>query len=227
MPFDPLPETLTELLDGPGASRLRAVELGCGDGRLLNLLRRRGLTCAGLDRMPHVAGSVADVRGDACRPPLRKGSVDLVIAANLVRHLLPAQPACGFLTTWLSLLKPGGAVFILEDEPTGNPPAAARYRDLQAFLARLWPAERGPLVSGKAFRRGLPPSLAARVDGFGTAANVWPQDAEAVVAMLRAGSPTPGGEAALLADAISADGLSCGRQWWCRLNGSATVDGQP
>jgi SAM-dependent methyltransferase len=226
MPFDPLPETLVDLLDGPETSRLRAVEFGCGDGRLLDLLRRRGLNCAGLDRMPRVAGSVADVRGDVCHPPLRPGSLDLVIAANLVRHLLPAQPALGFLTAWLSLLKPGGSVFILEDEPTSHPPAAARYRDLQAFLARLWPTERGPLVSGKVFRRRLPPSLAARVDSFGTAANLWPQHADAVVAMLRAGAPTAGGEAARLADAISADGLSCGRQWWCRLSASPTVDGQ-
>jgi SAM-dependent methyltransferase len=224
MPFDPLPEILTDRLDRPDTPLLRAVELGCGDGRLLTLLRRRGLHCAGLDRLPRAAGSAAEVRGDACQPPLLPGSLDLVIAANLVRHLLPAQPACGFLSLWLSLLKPGGAVFILEDEPTANPPSAARYRDLQAFLARLSPGARGPLVSGKAFRRKLPPVLAARVDACGSAANAWPQDAGAVVAMLRAGAPTAGGEAARLADAISADGLSCGRQWWCRLSVSPTVD---
>jgi SAM-dependent methyltransferase len=225
MPFDPLPRSLTELLDGPGASRLRAVELGCGDGRLLDLLRRRGLACVGLDRMPRVAGSAAELRGDACRPPLRSGSLDLVIAANLVRHLLPSQPGFGFLETWVSLLKPGGSVFILEDEPTDDPLSAARYRDLQDFLARLWPSARGPLVSGRSFRRRLPPSLAARVTDFGTGANAWPQDAAAVVAMLRAGAPSAGGEATRLADAISAEGLSCGRQWWCRLSVSPTVDG--
>lgn len=225
MPFDPLPRNLTERLDAPGASCLRAVELGCGDGRLLDVLRRRGLPCVGLDRLPRAAGSAADIRGDACRPPLLPGSLDLVIAANLVRHLLPSQPGFEFLETWVSLLKPGGSVFILEDEPTDTPPAAARYRELQDFLARLWPSARGPLVSGKSFRRRLPPSLAARVTGSGTAANAWPQDAQAVVAMLRAGAPTAGGEAARLADAISADGLSCGRQWWCRLSASPTVDG--
>lgn len=226
MPFDPLPGILTDLLDGPETSRLRAVEFGCGDGRLLDLLRRRGLTCAGLDRMPRAAGCAADVRGDALRPPLRPGSLDLIIAANFVRHLLPGQPSVGFLADWLSLLKPGGAVFILEDEPTGSPPAAARYRDLQAFLARLCPAGRGPLVSGRTFRRRLPPSLAAQVDAFGSAPNAWPQNAEAVVAMLRAGAPTADGQAARLADAISADGLSCGRQWWCRLRAFPAADGQ-
>lgn len=227
MPFDPLPESLTELLGRPDTERLRAVELGCGDGRLLGLLRRGGLACLGVDRMPRAAGSVADVRGDACRPPLRPGSLDLVLAANLVRHLLPAQSTLGFLDTWLGLLKPGGSVFILEDEPTGTTPAAAHYRDLQDFLARLWPSARGPLVSGKAFRRRLTPSLAGRVADFGTGANHWPQDADAVVALLRAGAPTAGGEAARLADAIAADGLACGRQWWCRLIASPTVDGQP
>lgn len=217
MPFTPLPTSLTDLIDRPESCALRAVELGCGDGRLLALLRRRGLSCLGLDRHSAAAGSVADIRGDALRPPLRRQSLDLVIAANLVRHLLPQQPTLDFLETWLSLLKPGGAVFILEDEPTTMQPAAARYRDLQAFLSRLLPGERGPLVSLASFGRRLPPELRRRVDATGIAANEWPQDGGVAVAMLRSGRPPAGSEAARLADAISADGLACGRMWWCRL----------
>lgn len=225
MPFDPLPTILADFCSLPDAARLRAVELGCGDGRLLALLRGRGLPCLGLDRTPRAAGSVADVVGDALFPPLRPASLDLVIAANLVRHLWPAAPGAPFLAVWLELLRPGGSLLILEDEPVGAPPAAARYRDLQAFLARVAPDARGPLLAASAFRRGLPPALAARVVACGGGDNAWPQDAAAVVAMLRRGRPQPGGEADRLATAITADGLACGRQWWCHLRAAGPGGG--
>lgn len=217
MPFTPLPETLSDLIGHPDSRNLHAVELGCGEGHLLALLRRRGLDCVGLDRWPRVAGCAADIRGDVLRPPLRPGSLDLVIAANLVRHLIPRQPSPAFLETWLSLLKAGGSVFILEDEPTASSPAAAHYGALQGFLARLMPLERGPLVSRASFERRLTPALRARVRGSGVLDNAWPQDAAAAVKMLRSGSPDAGSEPDLLAAAISADGLACGRMWWCRL----------
>lgn len=217
MPFDPLPKTLTDLLAAGAGAPLTAVELGCGDGRLLALVRQPGIACYGLDRLPRVAGSRADVVADACRPPIRAASVDLVLASNLVRHLVPAQRDLGFLDAWLALLKPGGSLFILEDEPTARPAPAANYRDLQAFLARLWPLGRGPLLSHEGFGRRLPARLAALVTDHGVAENRWPQDAAAAVAMLEAGRPAPGDEAARLAAAIAARGLACGRQWWCRL----------
>jgi SAM-dependent methyltransferase len=217
MPFDPLPTILADLCEKPPARRARAVELGCGDGQLLAILRARGLVCMGLDRLPRSAGSAADLVGDALRPPLRPASLDLVIAANLVRHLWPAAPKAPFLAGWLELLRPGGSLLIMEDEPVSAPPPAARYRDLQAFLARVAPGSRGPLLAADSFRRGLPAALAARVVAFGEGDNAWPQDATAAVAMLRRGRPEPGGEADRLATAIAADGLACGRQWWCQL----------
>ncbi len=217
MPFDPLPTILADLCVAARSNPPRAVELGCGDGRLLALLRARGLDCVGLDRLPPAAGSTAAIVGDARRPPLRPGSLDLVIAANLVRHLWPSAPGAPFLADWLGLLRPGGSLLVLEDEPAGQPAAAARYRDLQAFLARVAPGTRGPLLAAAAFRRGLPPGLAARIVSAGEQDNSWPQDAAAAVALLRSGRPAPGGEADRLARAIEADGLACGRQWWCEL----------
>ena len=193
------------------------VEHRCGDGRLLALVRRPGVVCLGLDRLPRAAGSVADIVGDACRPPVRDRSLDVLLAANLVRHLVPSRPGLEFLEAWLGLLKPGGSLVILEDEPTARPAAAANYRDLQAFLARLWPMGRGPLLARSAFLLRVPPQLLPLVADGGVAVNRWPQDARAAVAMLESGSPAAGDAAAGLAAAIGAQGLSCGRQWWCRF----------
>jgi SAM-dependent methyltransferase len=217
MPFDPLPKTLSEIIAGGVSRPLTAVELGCGDGRLLALVRRPGVTCIGVDRMPRVAGSAADIVGDACRAPLREGSLDLLLAGNLVRHLVPARPDLGFLAGWLALLRPGGSLFILEDEPASRPGPAANHRDLQAFLARLWPTGRGPLLSRTAFLRRLPIRYQSLLADGGVGDNRWPQDADAAVAMLERGAPAPGDEAARLAAAIAAGGLACGRQWWCQL----------
>jgi len=217
VPFDPVPETIAELCRAAPVS-WRAVELGCGDGVLLRRLRALGIWCAGLDSAPPQLAAGVSVRGDARWPPLRPSSLDLLLAPNLVRHLMAADPRCGFLESWLDLLRPGGSLFVIEDEPTPGA-AAANYRELQAFLARLAPDRRGPLISLDAFRRALPAALAARVADCGTAPNRWPLDVAAVLAMLAGGRPRPAGEAARLAAAIRRHGLSCGRLWWARLNG--------
>lgn len=217
MPFDPVPETITELCRGAPAS-WRAVELGCGDGALLHRLRSLGAWCAGLDSAPPQLAAAVTVRGDARRPPLRRTCLDLLLAPNLVHHLMVADPRCGFLESWLETLRPGGSLFVLEDEPTPEA-AAANYRDLQAFLARLAPDRRGPLVALDAFRHALPRQLAARVVDGGAARNRWPLDAEAALAMLEGGRPQPGSEAARLAAAIRGHGLACGRMWWLQLRG--------
>lgn len=216
MPFDPLPETLSELSRGPAAMTRRAVELGCGDGDLLRRLRRDGLWCAGLDRSGRGLAAAVDVRGDACRPPLRPRSLDLVVAANLARHLLPADPGLSFVDTWLGLLRPGGSLFMLEDEPTAGA-ATGNHRDLQAFLARVVPGGRGPLVAAESFRSRLSPAQAELCRDGGVGPNAWPQDATAALALLASGRPEPGGEAARLAASIARHGLACGRMWWLQM----------
>lgn len=215
MSFDPVPATITELCRRAPAS-WRALELGCGDGWLRAHVRAAGVWCAGLDSAPRGLAAAVDVRGDARRPPLRARSLDLVLAANLVRHLVPGDPELCFLDAWLDLLRPGGSVFVLEDEPSPGA-AAANHRDLQAFLARVAPTGRGPLLARDAFLGTLPARLRERVAAGGTTANRWPLDAAAALAMLESGRPRPGGEADRLASAIRRHGLRCGRMWWLRL----------
>lgn len=213
--FDPVPATITELCRLAPAS-WRALELGCGDGALRAHVRAAGAWCAGLDSAPRSLAAAVDVRGDARRPPVRERSLDLVLAANLVRHLVPADPELHFLDSWLALLRPGGSVFVLEDAPAPGA-AAVNHRALQAFLAKVVPTGRGPLLTREGFMAALPARLRERVTGGGTDANRWPLDAAAAVAMLEGGRPAPGGEADRLASAIRRYGLECGRMWWLRL----------
>lgn len=216
MAFDPLPEALSDLCRRLGDAGGCGVELGCGDGELLRQLAAAGLWCWGVDRLPAFLAGGARVRGDALRPPLLDGALDLVIAGNLVRHLLPADPQAAFLAGWLRLLKPGGSVFILEDEP-GDGPAERNHRDLQALLAHAGGMGRGPLISRDAFARSLPDALRGRIRDGGLAPNRWAQDPLAAAAMLDAGRPAAGSAAARLSAAIRKQGLACGTMWWLRL----------
>ena len=89
--------------------------------------------------------------GDALEPPISAGACDLVVASNLVRHLLAVTGHLRFLGSWLALLKPGGSLFVFEDEPATEEGPAGNYRDLQEFLSRLVPEARGPLLARRDF----------------------------------------------------------------------------
>ena len=214
MSFTPLPTTLSTILADLHPTRARVVELGSGDGRFTAEIRRTGVSVIGVDRALPATGARASVVGDALSPPVLPGSCDLVLVANLVRHLLPSRPDPGFLSAWTDLLVPGGWLFILEDEPTPRPKGAVRYRQLQEFLARVVPRGRGPLIGLGTFRDIL--ARHRRHEGwiFGGDVNRYALDPEPVVAMLRGADLDPNGQAARLAADIERDGLDPGRFWW-------------
>jgi hypothetical protein len=139
-----------------------------------------------------------------------------VIAANLVRHLVPRQRRCGFLATWVELLRPGGSLFVFEDAPRPARGPEGNYGRLQQLLARLAPEQRGALLDRAALLRRLPAlGLAAAASGDGH--NTWPLDAAAVLALLGTGRPQAGGEVADLMARIARDGIACGPYWWARV----------
>jgi SAM-dependent methyltransferase len=214
MSFVPLPKILRDRFAELDPATAVVVELGSGEGRFLRELRPLGVEVFGLDRARPGAGVDAALVADACRPPLREGSCDLLIAANLVRHLAGSRPALDFLPAWIRLLRPGGSLIILEDEPVRRPRGAVAYRLLQEFLARVIPVGRGPLLGLGEFRDRLAPAGVPAGWEFGGDVNTYPLDAGAVVAMLRGADLDPGGEAARLADRIARDGLDPGRYWW-------------
>lgn len=214
MSFAPLPTILSRILADLDPARARVLELGSGDGRFSAEIRRTGVSVMGMDHALPGLGADAVLAGDALAPPVRQGSCDLVLAANLVRHLRPAHPALDFLAAWRDLVAPGGWLFILEDEPTPRPRGAVRYRQLQDFLARVMPSGRGPLIGLGAFRDTLSGHGLAEGWTFGGAVNRYPLDAGPVVDMLRGADLDPDGQAARLAADIAKDGLDPGRYWW-------------
>jgi SAM-dependent methyltransferase len=217
MSFTPLPKTFTDLCLDPEISLPRILELGCGDGRFREILTGRGIISLGLDRMGPHFGTVADVVGNALLPPVAAGSLDLLVAANLVRHLAPADPSLGFLTRWLLLLKPGGSLFIFEDEPGNSPVGVARYGDLQDFLCRLMPESRGPLLPLAEFQARVSALQSSAGWDYDLVRNRQTINTDAVLEMLGQGGE-PVGEPGDLMKAIGRDGLDPGCFWWARAS---------
>ncbi len=212
MPFTPLPAIFLE--DLRRLATRGVLELGSGDGSFSRLLAAQGVVPWTLDRRSRRAGAVAAVRGDALRPPFKAG-FGIVVAANLLRQVWPLVRAEG-PGAWASLVAPGGCLWIFEDEPLAGPPAARHYRDLQDFLARMNEGRRRPLLASAVFERQRAHWRWPGSWRGGEQPNAWPLVPDAVIAMLAAGDPRPGGEAARLIADIARDGLACGRYWWVR-----------
>lgn len=215
MSFTPLPKTFTDFFASLETDPPRVLELGCGDGRFREVLGRNHISSWGLDRVGPVLGTVADVVGDAMAPPVAPASLDLLVVPNLLRHLLAATGEFSFLKDWLRLLRPGGALFIFEDEPSQEPAGAACYRDLQEFLRKLMPESRGSLMTLEEFRSRSAVALPGIDWTFGKERNREPLDAEAVLGFLDQGGD-PAGEPGRLMKSIRRDGLDPGEFWWAQ-----------
>ncbi len=211
MSFFPLPRIF--LTDLESRTDRPVVELGCGDGRFGAVIADVGARVIGIDRRPPSCGTAADLVGDVVDPPLSPGSVPVLVAANLLRHLAFDRPEA-VPGSWIGLLRPGGVLWIFEDEPGDATPGAANYKDLQSWLARLVPG-RSPLLSLTSFRDGFAPGAD---DGwsFGLAANEYPASVDGALAVLEPDFGDVEGEAGRLADRIRAHGLSYGQYWWAR-----------
>jgi hypothetical protein len=209
MPFCPLPATFRDDLRACGAGEV--LELGSGDGRMTALLAEHGPAPWTLDRAGPMSGARPAIRGDALQPPLR-ARFRVVVAANLVRHLWRRIRGSG-PRAWPALVRPDGALWILEDDPELASAAGRNYLALQDLLARLAPGGRGPLLSLAEFR-----AARRRWNWPGQwqdarQSNGWVLDREAILAWLDEGRPRAGGEVARLRDAIAAEGIACERSW--------------
>ncbi len=215
--FSPLPsefiQFLQELQSRPSP---RVLDLGSGQGDFSELLARYDIAAFGLDRLPEAAGVQANIRADALHPPVLPGSLDAVVAGNLVRHLLVQCPEGAFLQRWLELLHPGGSIFLFEDEPGVSAPAELNFKDLQDFLARLMPSTRGPLISRSQFNRQLQVFTPGQKWSTGLMLNDHKPDTAGVRTMLTGADPEgkPQGLAGKLLSAIDEHGLSYGSFWW-------------
>jgi len=225
LPFKPFPKNFLDLLsDLEGLPLARVLDLGSGEGAFGHLLAESGIQVVELDCSALASGGSIPLRADALHPPILPGRLDCLLAGNLLRHLLVQDAEGAFLNRWLDLLKPGGTLFIFEDEPTLSEPAARNFLDLQAFLADLQPTRRGPLISRDFFLKWAKVLNPAQYWQSGIQMNQNTPDANAVCQMLSANGtePIPGGVAGELLAAIDQYSLSYGSFWWA----SATIDGQ-
>lgn len=212
MSFSPLPRNfLTDIARRPSEP---VVELGCGDGRFGAVLAAAGARVVGLDRSRPRSGIGADVVCDVVVPPLRPGSVAILAAANVLRHLAPGRPPAVPLS-WPESLRPDGVLWIFEDQPDGATAAAANYRDLQSWLAAVVPG-RAPLLPVDDFRAAQRDATGLAGWEFGLQANSYPARAGAAIDLLTPARGEPEGAARRLIDGIRADGLEYGEFWWAR-----------
>jgi len=215
--FSPLPAEFSRCLNVLQSRRNpRIVDLGSGNGDFAQALKQFGLQVWGVDRLPAAAGVTANLRGDALNPPFLAESLDCILAGNLVRHLLVQDKPGSFLKVWLKLLRPGGSIFLFEDEPNRADPAEENFVDLQGFLAQLMPATRGPLFSRHQFLA----KTGVWTPGFnwvtGIEKNNSQPDIAAVCQMIGVGisGKNPKGTAGQLLSRIEENGLSYGTFWW-------------
>ena len=100
----------------------RVLEVGCGFGRKLDLLRRLGFTdLTGVDRNPALAKAAREAGFEAFAeadvPPTEQGGgYDLLVLAHVIEHM-PPDVLVEFMNRWLAYVKPGGRVLIVTPLP--------------------------------------------------------------------------------------------------------------
>lgn len=122
-----------------GAKSGRIADAGCGDGRVLGLLRDAGFkNLTGIDYSERALSFVKDilpdahlVKADLSKIPLPDKSVEAIICVETLEHILPEQlPA---VCTELSrLLVPGGTLVVTVPSVGMGPPKGAHYQHFSA-----------------------------------------------------------------------------------------------
>ncbi len=115
---------LAELIQSLDTNSL-VLDIGCGPGRVLGFLARRGIRCVGLDRS-RVSLGLAIQRygrpgavGDNLHLPFADGTADVVISDGVIHHT--ENPLAAF-TENFRILKPGGRLYLAVYKPSGHYP---------------------------------------------------------------------------------------------------------
>jgi len=116
------------------------LEVGCGNGAYLRVLRDRGARAVGCDLslgILRTAGHPALVNGDVARLPVRDGAMDVVLACHVLDLVADRAAAIAELRR---VLAPGGRMVAVINGAAHI--RALRYLIDQASGATLWPAAR-------------------------------------------------------------------------------------
>jgi tRNA (cmo5U34)-methyltransferase len=127
---------LVELLP----SRLRRVlDIGCGDGRLIGLVRdaREGVDAVGVDFSPPMlaaarerfAGQAWFVEHNLAQPLPDLGTFDAVVSGFAIHHL-PDERKRALYAELFELLEPGGVFLNLEHVASATPALAAEFMEV-------------------------------------------------------------------------------------------------
>jgi SAM-dependent methyltransferase len=120
---------LVDLIQSLDANSL-ILDIGCGAGRVLGAMARRGLRCIGLDRSRVSIGLVAEryhrpgVVGDNLHLPFADESADVVISDGVIHHT--DDPAAAFAEN-CRILKPDGRMYLAVYKPYGRYPLLYEY----------------------------------------------------------------------------------------------------
>lgn len=116
-PDENLVRMLKSFLADRSPEDLRALDLGCGTGRHLRLLRELGVSCAmGVDSSFNALAACAELQaamllqGDALRLPFRDASLDLVVAWGSL-HYSTKEGTALMLAEIRRVMKTGGRLF--------------------------------------------------------------------------------------------------------------------
>lgn len=137
---DRLTWTLNTFLPPAGVGQ--ALEIGCGDGAMLNLLAERGINAVGVDAS---SSGIEECVSRGCRAhcldastdnlPFEDESFDLVICLETIEHLMNPHYA---LSEVRRVLRPHGRFLCSIPNPlTGHPflyPGLFEYKSFQLFL---------------------------------------------------------------------------------------------
>jgi SAM-dependent methyltransferase len=133
---------LAEFINGLEVNSL-VLDIGCGPGRVLGFLARRGIRCIGLERSRVSLGLAIQrynrpgVVGDNLHLPFLEGSADAIISDGVIHH---TQDPFAAFTENFRTLKPGGQMYLAVYKPSGRYPALYRFPGgfIRWALHRAW-----------------------------------------------------------------------------------------
>lgn len=106
------------------------LDIGCGPGRVLSFLARRGLRCMGLDRSAVSVGLAVDRSGrpgvvaDNLHLPLANQTIGAVISDGVIHHT--GDPEAAFAEN-CRVLRSGGRMYLAVYKPFGRYPWLYKY----------------------------------------------------------------------------------------------------
>lgn len=112
------------------AEHAPVLDVGCGDGTLLDVLREAGVAAAGIDLDPVKVGEARAAGHDVRSLDLRalRGLGDrygAVVASHIIEHIEP-RDAIAFMLDVRALLTPGGR-FLIVTPNVGHPPVVENF----------------------------------------------------------------------------------------------------